>query len=413
MSSDPEAILRTLFSAAVTRADPSVCVPRHLPPAPYGRTIVVGAGKAAAAMARAVELNWPGELQGVVVTRYGHGVPCERIRVIEAGHPIPDDAGFLAASAILEAVENLSADDMVIALMSGGASSLLALPAGRIMFADKQSIARALLKSGARISEINTVRRHLSGIKGGRLLKAAWPAQVVTLAISDVPGDILADIGSGPTVPDPTTLEDARKVLHKYGIDVPARVMEHLADIANETPKAMSLPHKSIDARLVATPAAALEAAAEKARELGLEPVVLGANVEGQAREIAEVHAALARQARAGQVILSGGELTVTMKGRGRGGPNGEYALALALALDGRSDTWAIACDSDGIDGTEDNAGAFIGPDTIERAAALGNNGRAMLNDNDSYGFFASLGDLVVTGPTLTNVNDFRAILVA
>ena len=421
--SDPAALLRELFDAALGAADPKLAVPPHLPPQrsspPKGRTLVIGAGKAAATMARAVETHWHGPLEGLVVTRYGHAVPCETIEVVEAAHPVPDEAGRAAAERILGMVQGLSEDDLVICLISGGGSALLALPAPGLTLAHKQDVNRALLRSGADIIQMNCVRKHLSAIKGGRLAAAAAPAKVVTLIVSDVPGDDPASIASGPTVPDPTSFADARAILESFGIDPPGPVRAHLAAAAEETPKPGDPRLARIETRLIARPQASLEAAAAHARTAGIAPVILGDAIEGEAREVARVMAGIARQAaRHGQpaaapcVLLSGGETTVTVTGRGRGGRNAEFLLALAIALEGAPGTFALACDTDGIDGSEDNAGASIAPDTLLRAQAAGLDPRLLLADNDGYGFFASLGDLIMTGPTLTNVNDFRAILV-
>lgn len=417
MTSDPKLLLHRLFDTAVAAVAAEATVPPALPPPaaaspPNGRTVVVGAGKAAAAMARAVERNWDGPLTGLVVTRYGHGLPTERIEVIEAGHPYPDDAGQDAARRILDAARGLTADDLLICLISGGGSSLLALPAPGLTLADKQAVAKALLRSGAAIGEINTVRKHLSAIKGGRLAAAAFPARCVTLAVSDVPGDDPSVIASGPTVPDPTTFADARAVLATYGIDPPPAVARHLATAAEETPKPGDPRLATAEFRIAARPADALAAAAELVRGRGLTPVVLGDALEGEARVLGAAHAELARRAAPGTVILSGGETTVTVRGNGRGGRNTEYLAALALALDGAPGIWGLAADTDGIDGTADNAGAVFGPDSLARARASGIDPAAMLADNDAYGLFHGLGDLVVTGPTRTNVNDFRAILV-
>ncbi len=413
MSEDSGLLLRRLLDAALASAQPAQCLPSHLPEPPAGRTVVVGAGKAAATMARAVEEHWTGPLEGLVVTRYGHRVPTRSIEVVEAAHPVPDAGGREAAARILSLVEGLGKDDLALCLVSGGGSALLTLPAPGIELADKQAMTGALLRSGAAIDEINCVRKHLSAIKGGRLGAACHPARVVSLLISDVPGDDPAVIGSGPTVPDPTTFADALAVLRKYGIDEPAALIRHLESGAEETPKQGDPRLAGAETRMVATPAMALAAAAEAAREAGYEPVVLGDALEGEARELAREHARLARDAAPGTVLLSGGEATVTVTGAGRGGPNAEYALALALALDGAPGTFAAACDTDGIDGTEDNAGALVTPDTLSRAREAGEDAAARLAANDAYGFFAGIGDLVMTGPTLTNVNDFRAILVS
>ncbi len=416
---EPGRFLRALFQAALDSADPARIVPPHLPAPPAGRTVVVGAGKAAAAMARAVEECWPGELSGLVVTRYGHGLPCRRIEVVEAGHPVPDTEGRRAARRILDLARGLSAEDLLLCLVSGGGSALLALPAPGLSLEDKRWINAALLRSGAAIGEMNCVRKHLSAIKGGRLAAAASPAGVHALIVSDVPGDDPAVIASGPTVADPTSCADALAVLEKYGIREPRSALDHLQAAADETPKPGDPRLARSAYTIVARPQAALEAAAALARSHGITPVVLGDSIEGEARVVAQVHAGVARQimrhgqpARPPCVLLSGGETTVTVRGSGRGGRNAEFLLALAIALDGAAGIDAIACDTDGIDGTEDNAGARIAPDTLARAHRLGLDARRRLADNDGYGFFAALGDLVVTGPTRTNVNDFRAILV-
>ncbi|HYM72762.1 MAG TPA: glycerate kinase, partial [Stellaceae bacterium] len=399
-----------------------------------GRTLVVGAGKASAAMARAFETLWPGPLGGLVVTRHGHGVPCERIAIVEASHPVPDGTGQEAARRILDLASGLGPDDQLVFLVSGGGSALLALPAPGITLEDKQAVTRALLRCGATISEINAVRKHLSAIKGGRLAAAASRgrpgagARVVTIAISDVPGDDPAVIASGPTVPDPTSFADARAVLAKYRIDEPEAVIAHLAAAADETPKPGDPVFANSRYTLIASPQQALAAAADAALAAGVTPIVLSDRIEGESRDVGLMHAAIALQLSAGHfrvgrepvalpaVLLSGGETTVTVRGRGRGGRNSEFLLALTAGLanetGGAPGIAAIACDTDGIDGTEDNAGAMAFPDSIARAAARGIPLRAALAENDSYGFFRALDDLVVTGPTLTNVNDFRAILV-
>lgn len=416
---EPRAFLQGLFNAALDSVDANACLPPFLPPPPAGRTIVIGAGKAAAAMARCVEAAWPGPLSGLVVTRYGHGVPCARIEVVEAAHPVPDAAGREAAGRILHMVAQLGPDDLVLCLISGGGSALLALPAPGITLEHKQQLGRALLRSGASIGEINCVRKHLSRIKGGRLGLACSPARVVTLLISDVPGDDPATIASGPTLPDSTSCADALAVLAKYGIAAPAEVLEHLRSGAGETPKPGDPRFAGHTVQVVAGAQTALDAAAAYARRAGVAAHILSDAMEGEAREVGIVHAALARQvARRGQpfarpcVILSGGETSVTVRGQGRGGRNAEFLLSLAVALGGEAGVHALACDTDGIDGSEDNAGAWCGPDTLARAAALGLSARAMLANNDGYGFFSALGDLVVTGPTRTNVNDLRALLI-
>ena len=381
--------------------------------------MVVGAGKASAAMARALEENWRGELSGLVATRYGHGEHCDRIEVVEAAHPVPDDAGQQVAGRILGLVDNLGADDLVICLMSGGGSSLLSLPAPGISLADKQGINRQLLRCGAAIDEINCVRKHLSAIKGGRLAAACAPARVITYAISDVPGDDPSVIASGPTVADASTAQDALAVLARYAVEVPDNIRAWLADPAAETLKAQDSLLRNNEFHLIATPHQSLQAAAEVARAAGVEVLLLGDSIEGEARDVAAVHAAIAQYCRRrGEplappcLILSGGETTVTVRGTGRGGRNAEFLLALATALGEEHRCFALAADTDGIDGSEDNAGALMTPDSLQRGAAAGLDARAMLDNNDGYGFFAALDDLVVTGPTRTNVNDFRAILV-
>jgi len=416
--------LRELFDAALAAADPSQALDGRIPAPVRGRTVVVGAGKASAAMARAFEAAWPGPLKGLVITRYGHAVPCGRIEVVEAGHPVPDAAGEQAARRILALARGLGAEDQLVFLASGGGSALLSLPAPQIALADKQAVTRALLRSGATITEINTVRKHLSAIKGGRLAAAAAPARILTLAISDVPGDDPAVIASGPTVSDPTTFADARSVLAKHRITEPEAVVTHLAGQAEETPKPGDPIFDRARFDLIASPQRSLQAAAAAAERRQIIPIVLSDRIEGEARQVALVHAAIAFQVRAGKfrvgghlvsppaVILSGGETTVTVTGGGRGGRNTEFLLALAVALDRAEGIWALACDTDGIDGTEDNAGAIVYPDSLARASARGISAQEALTANDGYGFFAALGDLVVTGPTLTNVNDFRAVLV-
>ena len=410
-----EELLRRLFGAAVDAALPAKIIAGQLPEPPKGRTIVIGAGKASAAMARALEDAWPGDLEGLVVTRYGHSVDCDRIRIVEASHPVPDDNGLMAARDIREMVSGLSKDDLVIALISGGGSALLTMPANGLTLADKQAVNNGLLRSGAPIGEMNCVRRHLSAIKGGRLAAAAAPARVVTIAISDVPGDDPAAIASGPTVPDATTSAQALAIIEKYGMDVPDVVRAWLADPASETPKPGDPIFANSEYRMAATPAMSLEAAARIARDAGLEPVMLGDAIEGEARDIGVEHARLALQHKqAGRkcVLLSGGETTVTVRGKGRGGRNTEYLLGHALELAGAEGIYSIACDTDGIDGSEDNAGAWCGPQTLGEARAAGADPDALLAGNDAYTCFEAAGSLVVTGPTLTNVNDFRATLI-
>jgi len=416
----PRAFLRALFDAAIAAAQPALCVPPHLPDPPKGRTVVVGAGKAAAAMALAVEDHWRGPLEGLVVTRHGQKLPTRHIEVAEGSHPVPDAAGEAAARRMLERVKGLGPDDLVLCLMSGGASAILTLPAPGLTLADKQEVNRALLRSGASIHEINCVRKHLSAIKGGRLAAACGDAQVLTLAISDVPGNEPSVIGSGPTVPDPTTFADARAILAKYKIEPSPAVAKRLAAGPEaETPKPDDRHLARARYRLVAAPQTSLEAAATRAREAGVLPLILSDSIEGEAREVARAFAAIARQAaERGQpatppcVLLSGGEATVTVRGKGKGGRNTEFLLALALALGGHPRIHALAGGTDGMDGTEDNAGALVTPDTLSRAARLGLDASTFLEQNDAYSFFASLDDLIVTGATHTNVNDFRAILI-
>ena len=420
MNLPAEALLRSMFAAAVAAAAPEKMLAAHLPPPPQGRVLVLGAGKASAAMAAAVERAWPGvELSGLVVTRYGHGADCRRIEVVEASHPQPDAAGLEAARRMLALARAAGADDLVLCLISGGGSALLSLPAEGLTLADKQVVNRALLRSGASIGEINTVRKHLSAIKGGRLALAAAPARVLTLAISDVAGDDPAMIASGPTAADPTTFAQALAVLDKYDLDSPKAVIDHLSGGRDETPKPGDPRLAGSRYVVIATPMTALRAAADLARAHGAQPVILGDAIEGEARATAGEMAALALRVARGAaavrppcVLISGGETTVTVRGAGQGGRNAEFLLALTIALGGAAGIHAIACDTDGVDGSEDNAGAVMGDDTLARAAAIGLDPKARLDDNDAYGFFAALGDLVMTGPTRTNVNDFRAILV-
>jgi len=415
----PEALLRRMFDAAVNAAQPAHCVPASLPMAPKGRLVVIGAGKASAAMARAVEDNWPGQLSGLVATRYGYSVPCNRITIVEAAHPVPDAAGLKAARCMVELVSGLSADDLVLCLISGGGSALLPLPVDGLTLQDKQEISRALLKSGATISEINCVRRHLSAIKGGRLAAACHPARVLTLLISDVPGDNPMDIASGPTVADPTTCSDALAILRRYGITVADKVLAVLESGLGESIKPGDPRVVNAETRIIAAPQMALAAAAEVARQAGIAAHILGDRIEGEAKDVGAVMAGIALQvAGRGQpftppcVLLSGGEATVTVRGEGRGGPNVEFLLSLAVALNGHPGIHAIAGDTDGVDGMEDIAGAVVAPDTLARAWAMGIKPKDSLVANDAHGFFQALGDSVVTGPTLTNVNDFRAILI-
>lgn len=419
---DARALLRDLFDAALAAARPATCLAPYIDKlqAPKGRTVVIGAGKASAAMARAVEERWPHPVEGLIVTRYGYGETCKHIEIVEAAHPVPDEKGRAAAGRILDKVKGLTADDLVLCLISGGASALLALPAPGLTLADKQEVNRALLKSGANIVEMNTVRKHLSAIKGGRLAIAAQPARVLSWLISDVPNDDPGVIGSGPTVPDRSSFADALAVLAKYRIDAPAPVRTHLeagaAGKIEETPKPRDPRLARVETILVATPKRSLEAAAEVARRRGCDVVMLGDNLEGEARALGAVHArqALDMEKTIGRptVILSGGETTVTVRGKGRGGRNVEYLLSEAIATGGAQQIWGLAADTDGVDGAEDIAGAIFGPDTLGRARAKGRDPSAMLDDNDGHGFFEMLGDSLVTGPTRTNVNDFRVTLV-
>ena len=428
----PREFLEHLYNTAVRRALPLHTLGAHLPPPPKGRTVVLGAGKAGGSMVQAVEALWPADapLSGLVVTRYHHipprpaGVP-QRIELVEASHPVPDAAGEQAAQRILALTQGLTADDLVLCLISGGGSALLTLPADGLTLADKQRINKELLLSGAHIGEMNCVRKHLSRIKGGRLAAACAPARVITLTISDVPGDDPSVIASGPTVPDATTCADALAILRRYHISVPPAVQRALEAGELETPKPGDAAFSGHEVHMIATPQQSLEAAAEAARAAGLDAHILSDEIEGESREVGKVHAALARAVARGTgawkkpcVILSGGETTVTVKKqpegtpRGRGGRAGEFCLGIAQALQGQPGVWALAADTDGIDGVEDNAGAFVAPDTLARAQAAGMKADAYLDRNDAYGYFEPLGGLVVTGPTHTNVNDFRAILV-
>ncbi|AGY92020.1 hypothetical protein SPICUR_05225 [Spiribacter curvatus] len=421
--SHPIDALRRLFDAGVAAAHPARVVAPHLPPiSKDGQTRVIGAGKAAAAMAQALEKAWPPEVpapQGLVVTRYGHGSMLESIECIEASHPLPDAAGREAAQRMVDIADGLGEGDQLLCLLSGGGSALLTLPADGLTMADQQAVSSALLRSGADIADINCVRKHLSAVKGGQLAVAAWPARVTTLMISDVAGDDPATIASGPTAADPTTFADARAILDRFGIDPPTAVRHHLESSEQETPKPGDPRLDGVENIIVARSQTSLEAMALVAREAAIQPLILGDAIEGEAREVAQVMAGIARQVvKHGQpiappcVLLSGGETTVTLRGSGRGGRNAEFLLALAIALDGEPGVYALAGDSDGIDGSEDNAGAIITPDTLARAGAAGIDATARLADNDGYGFFEALGDRVMTGPTRTNVNDLRAILI-
>ena len=421
MKRQAASVMREMFEAAIASAQPQLCVPPHMPsPGEVkGRLIVIGAGKASAAMARAVEDHWTGPLSGLVVTRYGYKVPCERIEIVEAAHPVPDQAGLDAAQRLLQVVQGLSADDVVLCLISGGGSSLLPLPLPGISLQDKQQVNRALLASGATISEMNTVRRHLSAIKGGRLAAACHPARVINLLLSDVPGDRPLDIASGPTVADPSTCEDALAIVRRYRIELPAHVLQVLSSGAGESVKPTDPRLARVDTRMVAAPQQTLQAAAAVALRHGYTPYILGDAIEGEARDVGKVLGAMALQvAERGEpfarpcALLSGGETTVTLRGQGRGGRNVECLLSLALATQGHPRIHALMGDTDGVDGIEEIAGALMGPHTLQEAFAKGLSPRASLDANDGHGFFQTLGDSVITGPTLTNVNDFRVILI-
>ncbi len=419
MIDNPRQFLDMLFREAVAAVSPDCVVPQNLPPKPKGRTIVLGAGKGSALMAKAVEENWDGPLEGIVLTPYHHGADCSRIEIVEAAHPVPDAAGREAAGRILELARSAGPDDLVLCLISGGGSALMAYPAEGLTLEDKQAMNKALLKSGANIGEMNCVRKHLSAIKGGRLAQAAHPAKIVTLAVSDVPGDDPSVIASGPTVPDPTTYADALAIVEKYGINEPKAAIDRLKAAVDETPKPGDPVFNGGEVKIIATPQEALDRAVEIARQHGLNPVVLGHTIEGESREVALVHAGMARQAYHHDqpalcpcLIISGGETTVTVKGQGRGGRNVEFLLALAVALGGHPGIHAVAGDTDGVDGQEHIAGAFVDPTTVARAAEKGISAKASLANNDGHGFFESLGDQLITGPTRTNVNDFRAVLI-
>ena len=412
-------LLESLFHRAVAQAQPALAVARHLPEPPKGRTIVIGAGKASAQMARAFEEAWPGEISGLVVTRYGYAEPCQRIEIVEAAHPVPDAAGQKAAARLMELVSNLTEDDLVVALISGGGSSLLPAPAPGLDLEDEQAINRALLASGAPIGVMNLIRNQFSTIKGGRLAAAAHPARVATLVVSDVPGDDPALVASGPTLPLAGGRSEARRLAALYRIDLPEAAAKLLASDDNLPPEMGDPIFAGNSVVTIASAALSLEAAAELARENGIEAAILSDSIEGEARDVAQVHAALAREIATRNrpfkkpvVLLSGGETTVTLRGKGRGGRNGEFLLSLAIALDGVEGVSALAGDTDGIDGSEDNAGAYVDGTSARRMREAGLDPQAALANNDAYGAFAAIGDLFVTGPTGTNVNDFRAILI-
>ena len=416
MTEDPKTFLRKLFDVAVDAAQPGLRVPGFLPEPPKGRTIVAGAGKAGAAMVQAVEANWEGPLEGLVITRYGHGLPTSQVEVVEASHPVPDAAGFAAAQRVNQIVQGLSEDDLVLFLISGGGSALMTAPAEGVSLEDKQAVNKALLACGAHIGEINCVRKHLSAIKGGRLAAHAYPARRVALMISDVPGDDPSVIASGPTVVDPSTRQEALDIIAKYALDVPAAITDYLASAASETPKPGDRRLADVENHVIAAPSQSLAAAREVAETAGVTVIDLGDLVEGEAREVGAEHARMALEIAAGDhaptLIISGGECTVTIAGSGKGGPNTEYLMGMALALNGAEGIHALACDTDGIDGAMDNAGAMIDPTTLARAKAAGMDTARMLANNDAHAYFLKLGDLVVSGPTHTNVNDFRAILI-
>jgi glycerate 2-kinase len=420
MTFDPKSFLTSIFRAAVAAADPELTIRRHLPERPKGRTIIVGAGKGSAQMAAAFEKAWDGPLEGVVVTRYGYAAPCERIEVLEAAHPVPDEAGLLASKRLLQSVAGLTEDDLVVALVSGGGSALLPSPPAGLTLEDEISVNRALLASGAQISAMNTVRKHVSTIKGGRLAAAAWPARVVSLVVSDIPGDNPALVASGPTVPEAATREDALRVVETWRMDLPEPVMRHLRSEAADAPRPDDPRFARNTVRVIASAAVSLEAAAEEARRHGLEAVILSDSMEGEARDVGSVHAAIAREvALRGRpftrpvLILSGGETTVTLRGKGgKGGRNSEFLLSFAIGVEGFDGIHALAADTDGIDGSEDNAGAFADGETVARMRGAGVDAKAALAGNDAWTAFAASGNLFVPGPTGTNVNDLRAIVI-
>ncbi|MGE0500500.1 MAG: glycerate kinase [Rhizobiaceae bacterium] len=416
---DSRTFLTSLFDAAVSAADPERTIKEHLPPKPRGRTIVIGAGKGSSQMARALETVWDGALEGVVVTRYGYAIPCKRIEVLQSAHPVPDEAGLEGSKRLLETVSGLTDADLVIALISGGGSALLPAPAGSLTLADEIAVNRALLSSGAPIAAMNTVRKHVSAIKGGRLAAAAFPAKVVSLVVSDIPGDEPALVASGPTIPDGSTREDALRIVDTWRMDLPAAVMAHLGSPAADAPKPDDRRFARNDVRLIASAAVSLEAAAAQARRHGVEPVILSDAIEGEAREVGSVHAAIAREVATRDrpfakpvVILSGGETTVTLRGKGKGGRNSEFLLSFALGIQGLGGIEALAADTDGIDGSEDNAGAFADGGSVARMRVAGIDARARLVGNDAWTAFNAIGDLFAPGPTGTNVNDLRAILI-
>lgn len=416
---DPKSFLISIFDAAVAAADPEKTIRDHLPAKPKGRTIVIGAGKGSAQMAAAFEKVWDGTIEGLVVTRYGYGAKCERIEIIEAAHPVPDAAGLEASRRLLEKVQGLTADDLVVALISGGGSALLPSPAAGLTLADEIAVNEALLASGAPIAAMNTIRKHLSTIKGGRLAAAAWPAKVVSLVVSDIPGDNPALVASGPTVPDVGSRENALASISAYGMKLPDAVMAHLQSPAADAPDPGDQRFARNEVHLIASAGVSLEAAAVEARRQGIEAVILSDAIEGEAREVGGVHAAIAREVATRNrpfqkpvLILSGGETTVTLRAKGKGGRNSEFLLAFAIGINGIEGIHALAADTDGIDGSEDNAGAFADGSTVSRMRAAGVDAKAMLAGNNAWTAFNAVGDLFVPGPTGTNVNDLRAILV-
>jgi hydroxypyruvate reductase len=418
-SIDPKQFLTAIFDAAVAAADPELTIWKHLPSKPKGRTIVIGAGKGSAQMAAAFERAWDAPIEGLVVTRYGYGAACDRIEVVEAAHPVPDQAGLEAGRRLLEKVSGLSEDDLVVALISGGGSALLPAPPEDLTLADEIAVNEALLASGAPIAAMNTVRKHISRIKGGRLAAAAFPARVVSLVVSDIPGDNPALVASGPTVPDEAGREEALRIVETYGMALPSAVMAHLRSPAADAPRPDDPRFRSNEARVIASAAVSLEAAAAEARRQGVEAVILSDSVEGEARDVGSVHAAIAREVatrdrpfRKPVLILSGGETTVTLRAKGKGGRNSEFLLSFAIGIDGVPGIHALAADTDGIDGSENNAGAFADDTTVASMRAAGVDAKALLAGNDAWTAFNSVGDLFVPGPTGTNVNDLRAVLI-
>jgi glycerate 2-kinase len=416
---DPRPFLTAIFNAAVAAADPQRTIRDHLPATPKGRTIVIGAGKGSAQMAAAFERVWDGPIEGLVVTRYGYGATCQRIEIIEAAHPVPDAAGLEASRRLLEKVQGLTADDLVVALISGGGSALLPSPAVGLTLADEIAVNEALLASGAPIAAMNTIRKHVSAIKGGRLAAAAYPAKVVSLVVSDIPGDNPALVASGPTVPDSGSRQEALASIAAYGMKLPAAVMAHINSAAADAPRADDPRFSRNEVHLIASAGVSLEAAAAEARRQGIEAVILSDSIEGEAREVGGVHAAIAREVATRSrpfpkpvLILSGGETTVTLRAKGKGGRNSEFLLAFAIGISGMEGVHALAADTDGIDGSEDNAGAFADGSTVSRMRAAGVDAKAMLAGNNAWTAFNAVGDLFVPGPTGTNVNDLRAVLI-